>query len=93
MFPLPYHRNAFYATQAGLVVQNSLSPAAWWKWLDAIFQAQDQFGTPETVGQTGQQVINNLQTIAVSLGVSSDDFSNGMQYGSDFDAVLSQLIN
>jgi len=87
MFPLPYHRNAFYSTQAGLVVQNAKGGAAWFKYLDLVFQNQDQYSTYGTVNMTGTQIIASLGQLAAQLGVSSSTFNQGMQYGSDFDAA------
>lgn len=32
MYPLPYHRNAFLATQAGLVIEALNGNSTWWEW-------------------------------------------------------------
>ncbi len=42
MFPLPYHRNAFYATQAGLVIASAKGEASWFKYLNMVFANQDR---------------------------------------------------
>jgi hypothetical protein len=99
IFPLPYHRNAFFAAQSGLVIQSSLGDSAWWKWLDAVFQYQDNFGTPTTNNITGADVYDEFSKLAVPLGISEADFMNGestkkffvlnffqgVQYGNQFD--------
>jgi len=85
-FPLPYHRNAFYSTQAGLVVESAKGEDAWFQWLDLIFEHQDEFGTAATANITGTEVINQLAKYAAALGVDASTFSSGMQYGSIYDA-------
>ncbi len=42
IFPLPYHRNAFYAAQAGLVIASAKGEASWFKYLDLVFANQDR---------------------------------------------------
>jgi 2-hydroxychromene-2-carboxylate isomerase len=86
MFPLPYHHNAFYATQAGLAIQAKTNASNWFKWLDVYFKNQDLFTNDATQDMTPNQVIASMAKLAVPLGISSQDFINGMTYGNDFDA-------
>jgi len=85
IYPLPYHRNTFYTTQAGLVLEAATDVTTWFQWLDLLFAKQDEFYTPTTNNATGNQIIQDLEKLAVPLGVSKINFRNGMQYGNDFD--------
>lgn len=102
MFPLPYHHNAFYSTQAGLVIEQLTNSFNWWNWLEIIFQNQDgtffikylskyiqlfffkkisqriAFSNIATQNQTPTQVIAAMAKLATPLGVSTQDFINGM---------------
>jgi len=85
IFPLPYHRNAFFAAQGGLVVESLSNNSTWWQWLDLIFANQDQYTTPNTQNATGDEIIQMLTNNAVSLGISKTNFGYGMEYGGEAD--------
>jgi len=85
VLPLPYHRNSFFATQAGLVVQSSTSNQTWFDWLTLMFEHQSEFYVPETMNATGSNIVDMLAKYAIPLGVSKENFYNGMEYGGEAD--------
>jgi len=54
--------------------------------IDVYFKNQDSFTNDATKNQTPDQVIASLAKLAVPLGISNQNFINGMAYGSDQDA-------
>eukprot|EP01118_Nematostelium_gracile_P008679 TRINITY_DN2876_c0_g1_i1.p1 TRINITY_DN2876_c0_g1~~TRINITY_DN2876_c0_g1_i1.p1 ORF type:complete len:220 (+),score=53.73 TRINITY_DN2876_c0_g1_i1:52-660(+) len=86
VFPLPYHRNAFYAAQAGLVIENSLGSDGFWKYVDAVFNNQPDYYNDATANVTGNGVIGMYSGLAQSIGVPVNSFVAGMTYGDNFDA-------
>jgi len=77
-FPLPYHHNGFYAAQ-GLRLINSQAPALTWKFVDLIFDNQDQFWDGATADNTQNQVISAFGSLVQkNLGFSSSQFVAGM---------------
>jgi len=86
IYPLPYHRNAFYATQAGLVIQDLKGEKAWFQWLDLIFQNQSQFYNNPTADMTSNDVIKLYAKFAGQLGIPETSFITGMTYGNQYDS-------
>jgi len=77
LFPLPYHHNAFFAAKAGVVIEN-LAKGNFWKWLELIFNHQDEFSGAATANFTTNQVLDLYARYAQQLGISSKDFLKGM---------------
>jgi len=86
IMPLPYHRNAFFAAQAGELIDSMISNASWWAWLELMFEHQPQFYVPATMNATGSEVVEMLASYAVPLGITKQNFLNGMEYGGEADA-------
>jgi hypothetical protein len=78
-FPLPYHHNSYYSNWMAGVVNRVGTPSvpeigvgAVWKWVDAIFEAQDSFGNAFTINQTAAQVKDRMSQLAQSCcGISN----------------------
>jgi protein-disulfide isomerase len=92
-FPLPYHHNAFYAWQAGGVI-DAMPPKAGvsrvWEWVDAWFgdtyPNQANFTNGATADFSANLVTAKLATMAYStVGISAKDFTDGMAYDGVFD--------
>ncbi|KJE93977.1 hypothetical protein CAOG_04686 [Capsaspora owczarzaki ATCC 30864] len=77
IFPLPYHHNAYYAAQGTQVVA-AANVNAVYKWLDAVFAAQDSFEDDPTVNLTSNQVINMYAALSQTIGVPAAVFLKGM---------------
>lgn len=72
--PLPYHRNAFLATQGLYVIEDHV-PAFTFSYIDAVFANIAQFTTDNTVNKTETQVLDELADLAVvSTGIDKDLF-------------------
>jgi len=87
IFPLPYHRNAFYAAQGGLAIEDMKGEDAWFQWMELLFANQANFYNDATADMTSNDVIALYAKYAVTLGVSKADFINGMQYGNPYDST------
>ena len=92
-FPLPYHHNAFYAWQAGGVI-DAMPPKAGlsrvWDWADAFFgdafPNQANFSNTATADDSANKVIAKLASMAeATVGISAKDFMAGMAYDGPFD--------
>jgi len=78
-FPLPYHHNGFFAAQ-GLRLMNELAPTLTWKFIDLIFDNQDQFWDGPTADVTANQVISSFASLTEkNLGFSSKLYIDAMQ--------------
>ncbi|KAL6073851.1 hypothetical protein QOT17_004544 [Balamuthia mandrillaris] len=65
VFPLPYHHNAFFASQGAVVVTNLTNNAAsFWKWADVLFERQNEWGDQPTQSKTPLQVIAMMSQYA-----------------------------
>jgi protein-disulfide isomerase len=80
VFPLPYHHNAVFASQAAILTANlTNNPATYWDMANILFDKQDQWGDVATQNMTALQVIELLGTFAVDCcGVTLTDFVNSM---------------
>lgn len=85
IFPLPYHHNAFYLQQGGLFVQSKTNSSNWWNYLNLFFDKQADFYNDATQDMTPNQVIKKMAQYATSLGVSQEDFIQGLTYGNEYD--------
>eukprot|EP00058_Branchiostoma_floridae_P011141 XP_002596629.1 hypothetical protein BRAFLDRAFT_78475 [Branchiostoma floridae] len=47
-----------------------------WKWMDAIFEQQDDYKMPRTNDMSDTQIIDKLAKVAESIGVSSKNFTS-----------------
>ena len=88
-FPLPYHHNAFYAWQAGGVIEAN-QPQDVWKWVDQFFGPafpnQMNFSNAATARASQVEVIHQLATMATAVtGISEHTFLQGMAYDSKID--------
>eukprot|EP01098_Paradermamoeba_levis_P006149 TRINITY_DN2553_c0_g1_i1.p1 TRINITY_DN2553_c0_g1~~TRINITY_DN2553_c0_g1_i1.p1 ORF type:complete len:225 (+),score=50.15 TRINITY_DN2553_c0_g1_i1:108-782(+) len=80
VFPLPYHRNAFLAAQAGEVVSGVIGVEMFWKWTNLIFANQNSFFNSPTANLSSNQVIDKMGSLVSSnLPISKSDFIQGMQ--------------
>lgn len=87
LFPLPYHRNAFYASQAANVIRHySPRTGLVFDWFDAYFAAQDNFTNAVTSHLSSDQVMLKMSSLAEeSIGVPKHLVYMGLQYGNEFD--------
>eukprot|EP01136_Pigoraptor_vietnamica_P039046 Opistho-1_new@109173 len=69
LFPLPYHRNAFYASQ-GAKTAAQQDGDLFFKWLEAVFAAQDSLGNAATANMTADAVIDMFGDVGQSIGIS-----------------------
>jgi protein-disulfide isomerase len=85
-FPLPYHRNAYYASQ-GIHVIAASNASAVYTWLEAVFAAQEDFSNQRTAELTATQVIQMFGELAhKSVGMPATDFVAGINNPStDYD--------
>lgn len=72
-FPLPYHGQAFTAAAAAEAV-NSLLPAAYFKFVDVLFDNQDQFYNAASFNKTEAQMYNLFADFAASVGLDRSAF-------------------
>jgi hypothetical protein len=91
MFPLPYHRNAFYATQAGRVVRAQAKGdegnKLWFDYLSYVFEHQDRLYNDPTHNLSAAAVVDELAEMGKACcGVSKAVTESGMKYGDNFDA-------
>ena len=93
VFPLPYHRNAFYAAQAARALKSlTQSDAAVWKWADQLYgdaePNQNAFLNDATANMTGDAVIAAFASLATRVaGTSAVDFVPKMQWGTKEDGA------
>jgi hypothetical protein len=98
LFPLPFHRNAFYAAQAAQVVYNNFvdnvtdeiqAEKNWRKVYDfssAFFAVQDSFTNVATRNITADEILAKIARIVESsTGMTQENALVGLQYGTDFD--------
>ena len=93
VFPLPYHRNAFYAAQAARALKSlTQSDAAVWKWAGQLYgdaePNQNAFLNDATANMTGDAVIAAFASLATRVaGTSAVDFVPKMQWGTKEDGA------
>ena len=87
-FPLPYHGQAFTAAVAAEAV-NTLLPAAYFKYVDTLFDNQEQFYNAATFNKTQAQMNDLFTDFAKSVGVDPVAFQ---QMLSDSDLRYSVVI-
>jgi len=76
-FPLPYHHNAFYASQGAHIVDASSDSL--WSYVDSMFENQATFWDGATDGITPNQVRQNMATLVESkTGFPQKSFINGL---------------
>jgi protein-disulfide isomerase len=98
LFPLVFHRNAFYAAQAAQVVYSNFIRNAtsdmeaaknWRKVFDfskAYFAAQDSLTNVATDNVTADEILDTIAEIfETSTGMAKADTLVGLQYGNDYD--------
>jgi hypothetical protein len=77
-FPLPYHHNAFYASQ-GVHVVNAIAPNLLWKYVDSMFTNQASFWDDATSGSTPDNVKLSMASLVEStVGINHGQFLNGL---------------
>jgi len=77
-FPLPYHHNAFYASQGAHVVNAGAQPL-FWKYVDALFENQATFWDDATSGTTPDDLKASMATVVESaIGFNHGQFLNGL---------------
>lgn len=75
VFPLPYHHNSYYANQGAHVVAAKGNASDAYKWMEAVFAVQEEFGNSVTANVTPSQVISKFGSLAEkSVGVPAADF-------------------
>jgi len=67
-FPLPYHRNAYFAAQ-GLHVIGDQASSSIWPYVDLMFTNQAQFWNPPTADETADEVISDMASL-VQKGIN-----------------------
>eukprot|EP00742_Colponemidia_sp_Colp-10_P004023 GILJ01004291.1.p1 GENE.GILJ01004291.1~~GILJ01004291.1.p1 ORF type:complete len:266 (-),score=26.78 GILJ01004291.1:164-961(-) len=77
LFPLPYHRNSFMASQTFHPVADVNSALAF-QWADIMFENQDAFSNGATSSLTPPQVIDKLAALGDSVGVAKDKIATAL---------------
>jgi len=73
--PLPYHRNAFLATQGLYLIGNSSVSDKLFDYLEESFRQAYNFSTSSTVDKTETQVVDELGTMANRVtGIDKNEF-------------------
>eukprot|EP01101_Sappina_pedata_P005871 TRINITY_DN2792_c0_g1_i1.p1 TRINITY_DN2792_c0_g1~~TRINITY_DN2792_c0_g1_i1.p1 ORF type:complete len:221 (-),score=52.32 TRINITY_DN2792_c0_g1_i1:55-717(-) len=82
VFPLPFHHNAFFASQAAIAVVNITQDSSmFWKYTDKLFIEQENWGDSPTESMTALQVIDMLGGYAVECcGVNKSAFNSQMGF-------------
>lgn len=87
LFPLPYHHNAFLASQAALGY-GSQFPDRFFDFVEKQFALQPRYSNAQTNELTAEKIIASLVADAVGLGANGDEMKEAMSYGGPYDAAL-----
>ena len=82
IFPLPYHHNSFFTTQAGRIVayhgEGGDQNSRFFEYLPAMFKVQSDFWNAATADMTANDVFGNLGALVSKFGVDTTVFQAGI---------------
>ncbi|XP_067664185.1 uncharacterized protein [Haliotis asinina] len=74
LFPLPYHRNSFYASKGSHIFNKVMDTATTFNWMKTIYERMDMFSNNATVNIPDSQIVDMFANIADKVGVPASQF-------------------
>ncbi|XP_067664251.1 uncharacterized protein [Haliotis asinina] len=79
LFPLPYHRNSFYASKGTHIVNQQSKGANTYVWIKTVYDNIDSLSNLVTFNMSDSQIVDKYANIASGLGVPADTFKSLIQ--------------
>lgn len=77
LFPLPYHHNSFLTAQAARALGDRDETLVW-RWMEAVYAAQERLGNAATENMTPAQVKSALADLAEAHGLPARAVAEGL---------------